>query len=147
MDNIPLLRHGTLIFLIGVVLVMLTGCTTTKYIDRPYPVPEIHNVYSTDTLIRADSVYVHDSTAVSIRNDTVYIDRWHKEKYGRTENSVVKEYVHDSIPYKVEIEKPYFSEKEMPLFKKIALKTGYLTIFALCVCLIIRLWKRKSTLK
>lgn len=147
MDNVSLLKNGTLIFVIGILLVMLTGCTTTKYIDRPYPVPEIHNTHTTDTVVEKDSVYVHDSTSVSASGDTVYIDRWHTVWRDRGKEIVKKEKVRDSIPYEVEVEKPYFSEKEMPLFKKIALKTGYLTIFALCVCLIIRLWKRKSTLK
>ena len=56
-------------------MLMLTGCTTTKYV----PVIE----HQTDTLIQRvverDSIHVHDSIRVTEKGDTVTIERWHTQ--------------------------------------------------------------------
>ena len=80
-------------------------CTTTKYV----PVTEYRDrvVNKTDSFLKLDSVYVHDSVSVYIRGDTVFKDKFrlqYKDRYivrNKSDTLVVR----DSIPYRVTIEK------------------------------------------
>jgi len=58
------------------VLTLMFGCKT-KYVS----VPEYHTEYKTriDSVSKRDSVWIHDSVSVWMKNDTVYKDRWHTE--------------------------------------------------------------------
>lgn len=77
-----------------IVCIMLSGCTTTKYV----PVIERH----TDTLIHTqhhrDSIYLHDSTYVRERGDTLYIERWHTAWRDRVRTDTVRLSHTDSVP-------------------------------------------------
>lgn len=83
---------------------LLAGCKSVKYV----PVTEYHDRYvsRTDTMLRVDSVYLHDSVSVMMRGDTVfttktrYKDRL-KYVYNTKTDTVA---VHDSIPYPVKVE-------------------------------------------
>ena len=93
--------------MLAVMLVALTGCRSVKYI----PVTEYMDRYvsKTDSFIKTDSVYLHDSVTVFAKGDTVYIsktpfkDRFKIVYHTKTDTVAV----HDSIPYpvKVEVEK------------------------------------------
>ena len=93
--------------MLAVMLMTLVGCRSVKYV----PVTEYKDRYvsKTDSFIKMDSVYLHDSVTVFAKGDTVYIaktrfkDRF-KIVYHTTTDTVA---VHDSIPYpvKVEVEK------------------------------------------
>lgn len=93
--------------MLAVMLVMLTGCRSVKYV----PVTEYRDRYvsKTDSFIKTDSVYLHDSVSVFTKGDTVYIaktrfkDRFKIVYHTKTDTVAV----HDSIPYpvKVEVEK------------------------------------------
>lgn len=93
--------------MLAVMLVTLTGCRSVKYI----PVTEYRDRYvsKTDSFIKTDSVYLHDSVSVFTKGDTVYIAKTRfkdRLKYiYQTKTDTVA--VHDSIPYpvKVEVEK------------------------------------------
>lgn len=93
--------------MLSVMLVTLTGCRSVKYI----PVTEYMDRYvsKTDSFIKTDSVYLHDSVSVFAKGDTVYIAKIRfKDRFKivyRTKTDTVE--VHDSIPYpvKVEVEK------------------------------------------
>lgn len=85
------------------VLTLMFGCKT-KYVS----VPEYHTEYKTriDSVSKRDSVWIHDSISVWMKNDTVYKDRWHTEwRYHNTDkmrqDTILKV---DSvrIPYPVE---------------------------------------------
>ena len=86
-------------------LSMFCRCTTTKYV----PVTEYKDrvVVKTDSFLKNDSVYVHDSVSVYIRGDTVFNDKYHlqyKDRYivrNKSDTLIVR----DSIPYKVEVGK------------------------------------------
>lgn len=84
-------------------LALLGSCTTTKYV----PVPEYH----TDTLLVShnthDSIYVHDSTYIKEKGDTVLIEKWHTQWRDRTVHDTIYQSKHDSIPkpYPVEVTK------------------------------------------
>lgn len=77
-----------------VALMMLSGCTTTKYV----PVIE----HQTDTLIQRvverDSIHVHDSIRVTEKGDTVTIERWHTQYRDRWHHDSVYVAHHDTIP-------------------------------------------------
>lgn len=88
------------------VLSMMCRCTTTKYVPMVQYKEKI--VSKTDTLVQNDSVWVHDSVMITQRGDTIFHDRWHyKDRYKYIyKNSADTLVLHDSIPYKVEVEKP-----------------------------------------
>lgn len=87
------------------ILSMFCRCTTTKYV----PITEYRDrvVVKTDSLLKTDSVYVHDSVSVCIRGDTVFTYKYHiqyKDRYivrNKSDTLIVR----DSIPYKVEVSK------------------------------------------
>ncbi len=72
---------------------LLTGCKTRERI--------VEHV-RTDTLIQLrhqrDSIYVHDSTYVHERGDTLYIERWHTAWRDRVRTDTVRVSHTDSIP-------------------------------------------------
>lgn len=90
--------------MLAVMLVTLTGCRSVKYI----PVTEYRDRYvsKTDSFIKTDSVYLHDSVSVFAKGDTVYIAKIHfKDRFKiiyHTKTDTVA--VHDSIPYPVNVE-------------------------------------------
>lgn len=93
--------------MLAVMLVMLTGCRSVKYV----PVTEYRDrhVSKTDSFIKTDSVYLHDSVNVFVRGDTIFTTKTrYKDRlkyiYNTKTDTVA---VHDSIPYpvKVEVEK------------------------------------------
>lgn len=93
--------------MLAVMLVMLTGCRSVKYV----PVTEYRDRYvsKTDSFVKTDSVYLHDSVNVFVRGDTIFTTKTrYKDRlkyiYNTKTDTVA---VHDSIPYpvKVEVEK------------------------------------------
>ncbi len=93
--------------MLAVMFMTLTGCRSVKYV----PVTEYRNRYvsKTDSFIKTDSIYLHDSVSVMMRGDTVYMTKTrYKDRLKyiyHTKTDTVA--VHDSIPYpvKVEVEK------------------------------------------
>ena len=109
--------------MLSVMLVTLTGCRSVRYV----PVTEYMDRYvsNTDSFIKTDSVYLHDSVTVFAKGDTVYISKTRfkdRLKYiYHTKTDTVA--VHDSIPYpvKVEVEKRQSSiDKVFVLLGKMA---------------------------
>ena len=109
--------------MLAVMLVTMTGCRSVKYI----PVTEYRDRYvsKTDSFIKTDCVYLHDSVTVFAKGDTVYIakirckDRLKIVYHTKTDTVAV----HDSIPYpvKVEVEKRQSSiDKVFVLLGKMA---------------------------
>lgn len=100
------------------VMSMFCKCTTVRYV----PVTEYRDRYvnKTDTLMRTDSVWVHDSISVLIRGDTVFKDKYsirYRDRfvYRNKSDTVI---VRDSIPYKV-VEQTKLSKAD-----KVFLKIG-----------------------
>ena len=87
------------------IISMFCRCTTTKYVPITEYIDRI--VVKTDSSLKTDSVYVHDSISVYIRGDTVFKDKYHlkyKDRYivrNKSDTLIVR----DSIPYKVGVEK------------------------------------------
>ena len=113
------------------ILSMFCRCTTTKYV----PITEYRDrvVVKTDSFLKTDSVYVHDSVSVYIRGDTVFKDKYHlqyKDRYivrNKSDTLIVR----DSIPYKVVVEKTISNtDKAFLNIGKIALVCLFIGILA-----------------
>lgn len=114
------------------VMSMFCKCTTVRYV----PVTEYRDRYvnKTDTLMRTDSVLVHDSISVLIRGDTVFKDKYsirYRDRfvYRNKSDTVI---VRDSIPYKV-VEQTKLSKTDKVFLKigkvsSVCLFTGILAI-------------------
>lgn len=99
-----------IIFIVGFLLavLLLSSCTTTKYVT----VPELH----TDTLMvtqhSRDSIYVHDSVWVNQwqAGDTIYRERtkWRTQYVERLSHDTIYKSKTDSVPqpYPVEVKVP-----------------------------------------
>jgi hypothetical protein len=119
---------------------LLTGCTTTKYV----PVVE----HRTDTLMKystvRDSIYLSDSIYVSdfVRDDTVYktIDRWHTRYVERTRTDTLYQSRTDSIPV------PYPVEKKVPAqltwWQQTRLHLANIMLYMLAVVAVVCVGKR-----
>ena len=80
---------------------LMTGCKQVEYVTVP--------VEHTDTLIiskhQRDSIYVHDSTYIKEKGDTMLIERWHTRWRDRIVRDTIYKSKLDSIPYPVEVVK------------------------------------------
>lgn len=100
------------------VMSMFCKCTTVRYV----PVTEYRDRYvnKTDTLMKTDSVWVHDSVSILIRGDTVFKDKYsikYRDRFVyRNKSDTVM--IRDSIPYKV-VEQTKLSKTD-----KVFLKIG-----------------------
>ena len=85
-------------------LLLLTGCTTTKYV----PVETVRTDTMKVTKYERDSIYIHDSTIVREKGDTMLIEKWHTRWRDRWMHDTIYQSRVDSIP------KPYPVEKRVP---------------------------------
>ena len=120
-------------FVMVVVLCCISSCTTTKYV----PVVEYH----TDTLIQKmtqrDSIYLHDSTIVREKGDTVLIERWHTRYRDREVHDTVYQSRIDTVP------QPYpvveYVERKMSAIDKLLISTGILSIISILIFAVYKL--------
>ena len=94
-----------LVGMIGAIIVALLicalfgSCTTTKYVPMPeYHTDTVHISHNT-----RDSIYVHDSTYIKEKGDTMLIERWHTQWRDRIVRDTIYQSKRDSIPYPVEV--------------------------------------------
>lgn len=126
-----------LIYLFAAVA-LLTGCKTRERI--------VEHV-RTDTLIQLrherDSIYLHDSTYVRERGDTLYIERWHTAWRDRVRTDTVLVSHTDSVPvpYTIEVVK----EVTAPLtwWQKTRLWLANIMLVSFALCVIFALWLRR----
>jgi len=76
---------------------LLMGCTTTKYV----PMPEYHNDTTYITKQQHDSIWLHDSTYIHDRGDTVLIERWRTKYVEHAKTDTLYTHITDSVtvPY------------------------------------------------
>ena len=118
-----------------VIVWLLSGCTTTKYV----PVIE----HATDTLVQRvverDSIHVHDSIRVSEKGDTVTIERWHTQYRDRLHHDSIYIAKHDTIP------KPYpvteYVERKRSWVDWMFIIIGVVTLFGGIVWLVKKIKK------
>ena len=144
---------GFLVWLAYVTLVWaMVGCKSIEYV----PVIE----HRTDTVIkthqRLDSIYVHDSTYIHERGDTVWVERWHTRWRDRLLLDTIYEAVHDTIPLPMgtgtwQTSMPRTrplgsdpgSERSLTWWQQTRIYIGNIAIFATIILLIILFLKRK----
>lgn len=113
---------------------MLSGCTTTKYVQ----VPVVHNDTTIITKHQRDSIWMHDSIMVSEKGDTVRIEKWHT-KY-------IEKQVHDTT-YNAKVDtirEVFTNEVEKPLtwWQQTRLHLANILLFSLLLGVIIWIGKR-----
>lgn len=125
--------------IVGAIIVALLicalfgSCTTTQYV----PVPEYH----TDTVRIShntrDSIYVHDSTYIKEKGDTVRIERWHTKYIEKQVHDTIYQSRTDSVP------KPYpfvkVVERELTTNQKGLMTLGALALMVFLVLVIFKL--------
>ena len=120
-------RFTLFFFVMVVVLCCISSCTTTKYV----PVVEYH----TDTLIQKmtqrDSIYLHDSTIVREKGDTVLIERWHTKYRDREVHDTVYQSRIDSVPAPYPVTE--YVERKMSGIDKFLIATGILSIISILI--------------
>ena len=125
------MKRFTLFFFVTVVV--LCSCTTTKYV----PVVEYH----TDTLIQKmtqrDSIYLHDSTIVREKGDTVLIERWHTRYRDREVHDTVYQSHIDSVPAPYPVTE--YVERKMSGIDKLLISTGILSIISVLIFAVYKL--------
>ena len=121
------MKRFTLFFFVMVVLCCISSCTTTQYV----PVVEYH----TDTLIQKmtqrDSIYLHDSTIVREKGDTVLIERWHTKYRDREVHDTVYQSRIDSVPAPYPVTE--YVERKMSGIDKFLIATGILSIISVLI--------------
>lgn len=111
----------------AVALAVMTGCKSVEYV----PVIE----HKTDTVVchstKHDSIWVHDSTFVKEKGDTVRIEKWHTKYIEKQVHDTLYQSKTDSIPV------PYEVIKEVPAklskVEKVMMVTGVLSLLAIFV--------------
>ena len=96
--------------LVGIIICLLLSFLFSGCATKVVTVPEIHTEYivRTDSFVQRDSIHVKDSVFVHAKGDTVLVEKF-KTFYRDRWRDVVKcdtVIKTDSIPYKVEVEKP-----------------------------------------
>ena len=120
-------RFTLFFFVMVVVLCCISSCTTTRYV----PVVEYH----TDTLIQKmtqrDSIYLHDSTIVREKGDTVLVERWHTRYRDREVHDTVYQMRIDSVPAPYPVVEHV--ERKMSAIDKFLIATGILSIISVLI--------------
>ncbi len=122
------------------VMMLMFGCTTTRYIEVP--------VVKTDTLYQSktvtDSVYVHDSTIVKMAGDTVWVERWHTRWRDRIQHDTIYEAHRDTVTLAYPVETAKEVEKELTPWQLFRLRLANIVMILAALTLGLWLWKRKK---
>ena len=122
------MKRFTLFFLVTVVvLCCISSCTTTKYV----PVVEYHSDTLIQKMTQRDSIYLHDSTIVREKGDTVLIERWHTRYRDREVHDTVYQSRVDSIPQPYPVTE--YVERKMSGIDKFLISTGILSIISVLI--------------
>lgn len=118
-------------------LLVFAGCRTKKYIEVPvYKTVTQSNTdthWLTDTV--SDKVFIHDSVMIKQKGDTVYVDRWHKEKQRQQAVRIVR---HDSIVVD-SVRVPYPIERKLTKWQRTKQYAGGISIALVCAGLVVAL--------
>lgn len=113
---------------------LLSGCKT-KYI--PVEKTVYRDITKCDTLLKYDSIYVHDSVYTLVHGDTVYKDKVHRETILK---NVYKTRI-DSFVERDTIPLPYPVEKALSRWEQFQLKYALWSFGALCMVVLYLLYK------
>ena len=125
---------------------LLVGCKSIEYV----PVVEHKTDTTYITKNHRDSIYVHDSTYIHERGDTVWVERWHTRWRDRLLLDTIYEAVHDTLPVGTGTwHQPSAMPRTCPpgsgltWWQQTRIYIGNIAIFATIILLIILILKRK----
>lgn len=129
---------GYLVAIISLVVVLLlSSCTTTKYI----PVEVVRVDTLRYTMIELDSVYLHDSIYIKEwqKGDTVFMDRdrWHTQYVEKLKHDTLYQSKVDTVAV------PYVVEKELTWWQEQKIKFGEIAFLSLIIVFLIIFIKTK----
>ena len=125
-----------IVILVISICLLLCGCRT-QYVT----VPEYHTEYisKTDTFIKRDSIMQHDSIFVSVKGDTVTVERWSVMYRDHWREKAV----HDTIIKTDSIRVPFPVEKSLSRWQQIKLDIGEYVLVLLALLAALVIIKRK----
>ena len=115
---------------------LFSSCTTTKYV----PVPEYHTDTLRITNHTRDSIYLHDSTYIREKGDTMLIERWHTQWRERIVRDTIYQSKRDSIPYPVEVTKEV--PAKLTWWQQTRLHLANIMLYGLLIAAIIYIGKK-----
>ena len=121
-------------------LALFTGCAHTKYVTVTEH--KTDSVYI--ALHQRDSIYIHDSTFVQEKGDTMLIERWHtawRERLVHDTSVVVRV---DSVPMPYPVEKKI--EKQLSWWQKTQMYAGDVLLVLLAGGIVYGIFKIKDKL-
>lgn len=156
---------GCLTYIMALVLVallcLLSGCTTTRYVEVPGPThTEVRHtrdtVEITDTLIDHKETIIREADSATLARFGIQISGMEKAWLIQTQQlqreiNRLKEahsdtvHVTDSVPYPVEVPVEKLVEKELTWWQRLRMQTGDIALIALALLLgygVFRLWRR-----
>lgn len=125
---------GFRICAILILALIFTSCTTTRVVER----------VRTDTLEitkhQRDSIWLHDSTIVKVKGDTVEVEKWHTKYVEKAVHDTIYKSKTDSIPVPVPVEKKV--EKQLSGWQNFRLWMGNIALIAILLFVGWRILKR-----
>ena len=118
-------------FVLGIIacllMTMCSSCTTTKY------VPIEHHTIDTlkVTTYERDSIYVHDSTLIREKGDTVMIERWHTQWRDRWQHDTIYVAHNDTIVRSIEV--PKYQDAPLTWWQQTRIHVGGIVIWLLLI--------------
>ena len=152
-----------LVFVLVVLLAFLLHSCKTVYVDRPYPVPEVHTEhhYHTDSVNHTDSVIDHQTTIIrEVDSATmaqygirlaqaekawlIQSDKLYKEIERLRESKHDSVFIHDSIPVPYPVPEPYPVPAELTAWQEFRMNLGGIAFWLLIIGAGIGLFKTRT---
>lgn len=116
------------------VLLLMGGCTTTKYVPVETVTSRTDTVYSAK--LRVDSVIFRDSVAVIQKGDTVLITKYRDRYKVRERVDTLYQAKTDSVRVPYPVERTVYKEKELTAWQRAKMDFGGGAIAVLCIAAI-----------
>lgn len=132
------LRDLSAIVAACVLLVLAMGCSSTRYV----PLENVRTEYKdrvvtvhdtvTDTVLSRNDTYRHDSTAIAVKGDTVYVDRWHTvvvRSLEKASHRTERTFGDSASTVRVDsVKVPYPVKRKLTKWEKVKMDTGGLSL-------------------
>ena len=129
LNGYGLLTGWFLAVVVGLFLLLLCSCKQTEYVT----VEKVTHDTTYITKHERDSVWLHDSTYIHEKGDTVLIEKWHtKYKFKEVHDTTYVSKT-DSIPAPYPVIK--YKEKELTWWQKTRIYAGNVLLFLLAAAI------------
>lgn len=113
---------------------------------RPVRTVTVEHIRTDTTYItkhQRDSIWLHDSTHVLDRGDTLLIERWHVKYVERAVHDTVVAVTHDTVPAPYAVEVTRKVEKSLTWWQQARMAVGGLVLCGGCVWGLLSLLRRR----